>query len=232
VARRAGRAERPGAAGARLRGDEGGRLSAVSRPLGEGLTLYEGVLGAAARDSVLRRHLAGLLGTAGEALTFARDAHGKPRIMAPATRLGFSLARRARLFLIATAWDAAVGADLEILGPDLSELDIARNFFRSGETAWLASLDGPARARGFAQLWTTKEAVLKALGTGIAQGLHEPDLSPHLEPGRPLVPSPLILDAAGARHRVTWAWAATADGKICAARALRLPAPEPDATCD
>ena len=146
-------------------------------PLDHDLTLYEGVTGAAEREAVLRRHLAERLGCPEAVLRLKRDPTGKPRLVAPTPRLSFSLARRERLLLVATAWDAPVGADLEPLDAGHDGLDVARNFFAPGE---IASLGRAARAEGFARLWTAKEAVLKALGRGIVRGLAEPDLASHL----------------------------------------------------
>ena len=196
---------------------------ATPRPLDHDLTLYEGVTGAAEREAVLRRHLADRLGCPETALRLARDPGGKPRLVAPTPRLSFSLARRERLLLVATAWDAPVGADLERLDAGHDGLDVARNFFAPGEIAWLVSLDRAARPEGFARLWTAKEAVLKALGRGIVRGLAEPDLAPHLRPGRPLGAASVSAEAAGMGFAVSWFRASTRDGEVLASRARAAP---------
>ena len=194
------------------------------RRLDDDLVLYEGVTGAAERETALRRHLADRLGCPESALRLDRDPRGKPRILMPTPRLRFSLARRASLLLVATAWDAPIGADLERFEARRDELAVARNFFAAGELAWLASLEPAARPEGFLMLWTGKEAVLKALGLGIAQGLVEPDFTPFLRRGRPLAAtSPITAEAAGAGFALAWFRASTADGEILAARARAAP---------
>ena len=64
-----------------------------------------------------------------------------------------------------------VGVDLETIRPRKQLQSIAESYFDPRETAWLASLPAAAQLRGFYILWVAKEALLKALGTGIVGGL-------------------------------------------------------------
>ncbi|MGD0107684.1 MAG: 4'-phosphopantetheinyl transferase superfamily protein [Rhodopila sp.] len=66
--------------------------------------------------------------------------------------------------------NSALGFDLEALDRKVT-LDIAARFFRPEEVAWLGSLPEPVRRDGFLQLWTLKEAFIKATGKGLAQSL-------------------------------------------------------------
>lgn len=59
-----------------------------------------------------------------------------------------------------------IGIDVERVG---RAADIPAHVLHPVEIAWLASLAPEDRARGFARLWTLKEAYLKALGTGLAR---------------------------------------------------------------
>ena len=195
--------------------------------LADGLHLYEAV-GPDARNLVVRRHLAGLLGCSEEAVAIVRDARGKPRLRAPTDRLSFSLSRRGRLLLIATAWGRPVGADLELIEAADDAQGIARNLFAPGEAAWLESLDHAARRHGFVRLWTAKEAVLKARGIGIVDGLAEPDLTACLVQGAPLAPASATVAAGGEAYRVAWFAASTVEGEVCAARAEALLTAAPD----
>ena len=63
------------------------------------------------------------------------------------------------------------GVDLERMRAHPKALPIARRYFSPDETALLASVTEPQRDRTFLELWTAKEAVLKALGRGLAFGL-------------------------------------------------------------
>lgn len=150
------------------------------RRLDEGLWLFEGQPDdSTAREALLRRHLAAFLNCPAEHLAIARDAFGKPYLASPPKPLFFNLSHRAGTVLIGTAWHQAVGVDLEfaaITGEDDS-LKVAAAFFATAEIDWLNRLDGTLRRHAFLRLWTGKEAVLKARGRGITEGLAEPDLS-------------------------------------------------------
>jgi 4'-phosphopantetheinyl transferase len=50
-------------------------------------------------------------------------------------------------------------------------MQLAERFFHPEETAALLALDRSEQEQAFLQLWTAKEAVLKAMGRGIAFGL-------------------------------------------------------------
>jgi 4'-phosphopantetheinyl transferase len=56
-------------------------------------------------------------------------------------------------------------------------MQIARRYFTPGESQALAILGDNARTAAFLSLWTAKEAVLKALGRGIAFGLNRLDIA-------------------------------------------------------
>jgi 4'-phosphopantetheinyl transferase len=90
------------------------------------------------------------------------SAHGKPRLVEPPAELDFSLSRAgARLLLAISA--APVGVDVERRDRDI-EVGVARIAFADDERAELEDA-GPA---AFLACWTRKEAVLKALGHGLA----------------------------------------------------------------
>jgi 4'-phosphopantetheinyl transferase len=109
---------------------------------------------------------------------------------------------------------AELGVDVEWMGrATLPAARLARRFFHPDEAAALESVPrGPARHRLFLTLWTRKEAVLKALGLGIANHLA---LYACLgEPGRVEGPGDVIGHAdqwhlggedATAAHRLSWA---------------------------
>ena len=50
-------------------------------------------------------------------------------------------------------------------------LAVAERYFSAAEAAQLRALTSDAQPRRFLQLWTLKEAYLKAIGTGLAGGL-------------------------------------------------------------
>ncbi|MCR4514912.1 4'-phosphopantetheinyl transferase superfamily protein [Aeromicrobium sp. 50.2.37] len=100
------------------------------------------------------------------------SSHGRP-VSPGEPALGLSLAHAGGLALVAVVQGARVGVDLELLGTDVEHLaDVA-----------LGPRDAPAPTPSeLLRTWTRKEAVLKAVGVGLAvdpselavSGAHDP----------------------------------------------------------
>lgn len=80
--------------------------------------------------------------------------------------------------LVVVAHGMAPGIDIERLRDRPRALQVADRYFRPDETARLAALPDADRSLAFLRLWTAKEAVLKALGRGIAFGLERLEIDP------------------------------------------------------
>lgn len=100
----------------------------------------------------------------------ARDAHGKPYVL-DAGHPDFNLSHGGERIALAFARGHAVGIDVEALRRRHSSIELARRFFHASEARALAALAEAEREDAFVHLWTCKEAVLKALGRGLAFGL-------------------------------------------------------------
>lgn len=89
----------------------------------------------------------------------------------------FNISHSHEYALYGFAYHYPIGVDLEYLRemPDL--LKIARRFFSPQEYKLLNEASEEARLKLFFQLWTAKEAYLKAIGTGIADSLADVDLA-------------------------------------------------------
>ena len=74
--------------------------------------------------------------------------------------------------LIAVGRDVSLGIDIERLRDRPRAMEIAERYFSADEANMLSALPAADRGAAFLELWTAKEAVLKALGRGIAFGLH------------------------------------------------------------
>jgi 4'-phosphopantetheinyl transferase len=99
-----------------------------------------------------------------------RGAHGKP--FAPELPdLDFNLSHAGAHVLLAFAHKQALGVDLEHCGRRVSISEVARRFFAPAEAEALDRLPIEQRLHAFLDLWTHKEAVLKALGEGLQYGL-------------------------------------------------------------
>lgn len=120
----------------------------------------------------LRAVLAAYLGVAAEQVTFTNGEHGRPALAAGlGPSLGFNWSHSGKHALVAVGRDVAPGIDLECLRPRTRALEIATRYFSREEAAALAMLPEAERSSAFLEVWTAKEAVLKALGRGIAFGL-------------------------------------------------------------
>lgn len=189
------------------------------RLLADHLWLWTGLADGALRRQTTRRHLAELARCPVEQLVLERDGLGRPFIAAPDPTLHFSLARRGGLLTLAAARGRLVGVDLELPLPGPWIDTVAGDFFAADEVRWLDSLSEHDRGDGFFRLWTAKEAVLKALGRGIAQGMAEPDFSEIITLGRAFDASPLTVQAMGQSFHLEW-WSPIQDGQtlmICRA---------------
>lgn len=120
--------------------------------------------------AALRALLARLLGVAGAAVPLVTAASGQP--LAAGTPWHVSVAHSGALAVVALA-RAPVGVDVEAARDMPDAVAMARTWFTPEEAARVAAC--PA---DFLPLWTAKEAVLKAAGTGLAGGLAQFTLAP------------------------------------------------------
>jgi len=112
------------------------------------------------------------LGLPATAVALVDGAHGRPELAQPLRHaLQFNWSHSGDAALIAVARNVAPGIDIERLRPRAHAMPLAERFFHPEETAALAALDASEQASAFLRLWTGKEAVLKAMGRGIAFGL-------------------------------------------------------------
>jgi 4'-phosphopantetheinyl transferase len=115
---------------------------------------------------------------------FAISPHGRPSVL-EADKLSFSLTHAGPRAAVAIGGGQALGLDLEFIRPERDALPLARRFFAPAETEWLTGLAPAERPAAFAALWTVKEAVLKARGSGLTEPLRSAEVE--LDPsGRPV----------------------------------------------
>lgn len=115
-------------------------------------------------------------------LRFSTNKFGKPKVYWPAQvednnswrphSLCFNLSHTQSLLACAVTINSEVGIDLEERDRKLSRnlMALARRRFSPEEADWLACFEDPVEQhQRFMQLWTLKEAYVKALGTGIRE---------------------------------------------------------------
>ncbi|MFE0461751.1 4'-phosphopantetheinyl transferase family protein [Kitasatospora sp. NPDC058965] len=107
-------------------------------------------------------------------LRWRRGPHGKPELAGPPgpePGPAVNLSTAGAFALFALTDDRAVGVDLEPVPTGPTALRLARRYFPPDEAEWVAE-DRPAER--FARQWTRKEALVKAVGGRLAEGLRHP----------------------------------------------------------
>lgn len=121
---------------------------------------------------ILRMILARYLEMDAGAIRFAHGAFGKPSLADNTTGIHFNLSHSGDIALIAVARGSEVGVDVEQVRGDLPFDEIAEDYFEPEEIWGIRTLRDSEKAWKFFDLWTTKEARLKASGAGIGHGLN------------------------------------------------------------
>lgn len=118
--------------------------------------------------AVLRSILAEVLDIpSGAPLRFGDGSAGKP-VLRDAPGLHFNLSHSEELAVIAVTRAGEVGIDLERHRPLPDMASVARVLFTEAEQAAMLGCPASAREAVFYRIWTRKEALLKAMGLGIA----------------------------------------------------------------
>jgi 4'-phosphopantetheinyl transferase len=117
--------------------------------------------------TMLRSLLGHYLGTDGPSVDLRLGAEGRPALVDGGTGLDFNLAHSHELLACAFG-HKRVGVDVERLRPVPEARAIAERYFTPRERAWLEARGADDPSHGFLELWSCKEAVVKALGSGIA----------------------------------------------------------------
>lgn len=159
----------------RLLADADFTLATPPRPLtaDEIHVWYFRSVGKAEHATLLARLLAGYIDAPHAGLVIEPDEFGKPHIVgAHAASVQFNLSHSGTSLIVALAREQAVGVDIEDGLRDRPWLALAERYFAPAEYARLARVPEAELGARFIELWSCKEAVLKALGRGIAFGLH------------------------------------------------------------
>jgi 4'-phosphopantetheinyl transferase len=176
--------------------------------------------------ALVRRMLSRLTGAAPHELRFVAGEHGRPEIAAPepAAAFRFNLSHTHGLVACAVTRAADIGVDVEYVERKVELLGVANHVFSPREIQGLVALSGGAQRERFFELWTLKEAYIKAIGKGLSAPLR----SITFQPDRP-DPVPVHFEAeveddharwclrrfqVGPLHRLALALAADRDAEI------------------
>ncbi|HSK28853.1 MAG TPA: 4'-phosphopantetheinyl transferase superfamily protein [Candidatus Limnocylindria bacterium] len=123
--------------------------------------------------------LAGYVNAAAADLRFVAGMNGKPSLAAPldASGVAFNLSHSHERALIAVTPGRELGVDIEFSKIDFAFHEVAERFFTAREVAALRALPAQLQRQAFYKCWTSKEAFLKAKGTGLSGQLDEVEIS-------------------------------------------------------
>jgi 4'-phosphopantetheinyl transferase len=129
-------------------------------------------------------------------LDFVSSKRGKPQLSSEfaGADLHFNLAHSEELGLLAITRIGALGVDIERVRRITDVDDLVVRFFSKRESALFQKLALPEKPTAFFNLWTRKEALLKATGQGIGMALNAVEVS--FLPGDPA----RLLAIAGDAH--------------------------------
>ncbi len=122
----------------------------------------------------LLRHLLGqYLGTRPDKVTICVAEHGKPFVRHP---LQFSVTHSGDIIAYAFCLGTKVGIDIERIDPAIDMSHLAKRIFSEPELHFFRGLSHCEKISVLFATWTRKEALLKALGTGLTNPMSEIEL--------------------------------------------------------
>lgn len=177
-----------------------GVLSNPERERAAGFTHVDSRRRYVAGRVAVRQILGKRLGLSPERVPLSSGVHGKPELVPGFCGPAFNLSHSGDRALLAVG-PAEVGVDLESASRKVDAMGIVRSFFSPAERAGFEGLPpGLDRDALFLNVWTRKEAVVKAIGKGLACSLSSFEL-----PIGPLPSSGLVMKCpveAGRRWRL------------------------------
>ena len=170
--------------------------------------------------AALRIELSERLGCSNRELAFDYLEHGKPVAKVKGRRApgGFNVSHSGRHGLIAFAEQDWLGVDVEERIPKRDLDGIGARVYGRSEREMLRAAVGTQKVHLFFRLWSMKEALIKALGTGFS-----------LNPSRFEVPEPMLRGVRSGAFRFphapakAWRLHDLGEPRFAAALAYRLP---------
>lgn len=171
--------------------------------------------------AALRINLCERLGCGNDELSFGYLEHGKPfaRVDGAPSSVSFNVSHSGMHGLIGFAERQGLGVDLEERAPDRDFDGIGSRVYGPAERRALTAATGPGKTELFYRLWSLKEALIKALGTGFS-----------LDPSRFEIPAAMLGGARSSVFRFphapadSWRLVDLGEPRFAAAMAYRLAA--------
>jgi phosphopantetheinyl transferase len=120
-----------------------------------------------AAHALLRIELSKIINIKAKAIAISETEYGKPFLSG--IDLPFNLSRAKELFaFVIGRSNQYVGIDIEQIKPEIDFIGISNNYFNQSEQQVIVSRNNQEdQKRTFFEIWTRKEALLKAVGIGI-----------------------------------------------------------------
>jgi 4'-phosphopantetheinyl transferase len=148
-----------------------------------------------ARRAALRSFVARCLDVPADAVEIAYNAAGAPQVVAPGSCF-VSVSGRGPAAVLAVS-SLPVGVDFEPAGDSAEPIG---DVLHPDELAMLAGLDKTAQSQRFLQIWTAKEAYVKALGVGFNRDPSDLAIGETDEDGLRIIDRGIVVDTVAARR--------------------------------
>jgi 4'-phosphopantetheinyl transferase len=128
------------------------------------------------QQGILRDILSRYLNRDGAKVEFTTLEYGKPGIVGADHKQGglaFNLSHTRGQLIAALAIDTQIGVDIEYHNPSTDWKGISESYFTKVENEWLMDLPEEEGFKAFYDIWTMKEAVMKADGRGLNLPIEE-----------------------------------------------------------
>jgi 4'-phosphopantetheinyl transferase len=128
-----------------------------------------------AARGLLRYLLSAYLNKPAEDIVFQYGPQGKPTVTDSTVQ--FNVSHSDDRVLIGIGYHHSLGVDVEHMTRTIEVDSIAARFFTTNEARQIHALSGVAQRRAFFNVWTRKEALLKAIGSGLSLSLQACEVS-------------------------------------------------------
>jgi len=119
---------------------------------------------------MLRKILGNHLGSEPSEIEFISNKFGKPSLAEKYKKINFNLSHSSECSVLVFSLKSEIGIDIEKIDPGFDFDLIAKSHFSEAENSFIDA-ERDESCKRFYTVWTRKEALLKAIGTGIGENL-------------------------------------------------------------
>lgn len=127
----------------------------------------------------LRLILSRYLHCSPKTICYGVEEYGKPFLMGQneSYKIYFNMSHSEGAVLYAITLNAQIGADIELIKDNLDIYELLDNVFTAHEKSLFKNINAEKKYKVFYNVWTRKEAYLKAIGTGLNFPLNKLEVS-------------------------------------------------------